>query len=276
MVRMRNIKLGYRWLGAAGIELRADGESLLIDPYVTRLPWHHMFFHHVQSNIRWVKELITNGDHILVTHAHIDHLLDVSTVMDQTGAPVYGSQNTCRLLQALGMDESKIHIIKAGDRFTAGVFDVSVFFARHYPVPFFLPGAVPVNTKPPRTARQYRMDSCFSYLIEVGGIRILVDSGKREHRNLPADVLVIHPFYGARRYRRLFEEVRPKLVIPNHWDNFMAPFSRVSEQEPFRHDWVSLLVRQWVLPRFGRMIQGYSPEINTLIPQIFQVYDLAQ
>lgn len=274
MTHQRNIQVGYRWFGAAGIELRAEGQSLLIDPYISRIPWHYMFFRSVQSNTRLVKELITNGNHILVTHTHIDHLLDVSTVMEYTGASVYGSQNTCRLLRALGSEKTKIHQIEAGDQFTLGAFRVSVISARHMPVPGFLPGVVPVNTKPPHTARQYRMDACYSFLIEVNGIRILADSGKRQPKYLPADVLIIHPFYGAKHYQRLLTEVQPKLVIPNHWDNFMPTFLREVKPDQYPQDWVSSLVRRFVLPRFSKMILGYAPKVKVLVPQLYHEYDL--
>jgi L-ascorbate metabolism protein UlaG (beta-lactamase superfamily) len=276
MEHLSNMTLGYRWLGAAGFELRIGDCSLLIDPYVTRIPWQRMLFRRVQANRPLVQNILPRSEHILVTHAHIDHLLDVATVMECTGASVYGSPNTCRLLQALGMPETKIHCIAVGDHLTLGAFQVASFSARHFPVPGFMPGIVSDRSNPPRTARQYRMDSCFSYLIEAGGMRILVDSGKRKHQNLPADVLIIHPFYGAARYRRLIKEVRPKLVIPNHWDNFMAPFSRVIKQGQYPDDWVSTLVRRLILPRFSKMIQGYDPEVKVFIPQLFRDYDLSE
>ncbi len=274
MAHVSDLTLEYRWLGAAGIELRRGDCSLLIDPYVTRIPWQSMFFYHVRANRRLVQNIITCGDHILVTHAHIDHLLDVSTVMEFTGASVYGSQNTCRLLHALGVTESKIHPITAGEVFIAGAYKITTCPARHFPVPGFMPGVVSDHSKPPRTARQYRMDSCYSFLIEAGGMRILVDSGKREAQDLPADVLIIHPFYGAARYRRLITEVQPKLVIPNHWDNFMAPFSMDTPQILYPQDWASSLVRRWVLPRFTRMIQEHDPEVKVFVPQLFRDYDL--
>jgi len=264
----------YRRLGAAGFELHVGRQSLLIDPYVTRAPWHRMFFWHVRSNRRLVQELIPAGDHILVSHAHIDHLLDVSTVMEHTGASVYGSQNTCRLLQALGAEEIKIHQIETGDQVVLGKFSVSVLSAQHPPVLFFLPGAVPAKPKPPCTARQYRMDTCYSFLIEVGELRILTDSGKRHPQNLPADVLIIHPFYGAKHYQRLLNEVQPKLVIPNHWDNFMPTFSKEIKQGPYPNDLISLLVRRLILPSFSRVIQRYDPHVKVLVPQLFHEYDL--
>ncbi|MBN1537625.1 MAG: MBL fold metallo-hydrolase [Anaerolineales bacterium] len=276
MDNQNHIQVKYRWLGVAGIEIHDGGQSLLIDPYVTRVPWHHMFFWHVQPDRRLINKMFSRGDYILVTHAHIDHLLDVPTVIEQTGASAYGSQNTCRLLKALGVNESKIHCIESGEHLKVGNFDVSVFNAWHFPVPFFLPGTVPENTKPPRTARQYRMDACFSYLIKADGMRILVDSGKREPRILPAEVLVIHPLYVAAGYRRLIEEVQPKLIIPNHWDNFMPTISKEINKFSNPPDWLSALMRWWFLPLFSKMIKKFNPNVKVLIPQPFHEYDLRE
>ncbi len=269
-----NISVGYRWLGMAGIELRAIEQSLLIDPYFTRLPWQHILFRPVKSNRRLVKEMITGGDHILVTHAHIDHLLDVPAVVDCTDAPVYGSQNTCRLLHALGVAETKIHQIEAGDYLALGAFQVQVFSAKHIHVPGFGCGIVPADIKPPLTASQYRLDSCFTFLIEVNGLRVLVDSGRRSAQNLPADILIIHPFYQTGYSQMLLNDVRPQLVIPNHWDNFMAPFIKNDKPEMHPPDWITSLIRRVVLPRFSRTIKRYAPDVKVLIPQVFWEYDL--
>ncbi|MHB8278441.1 MAG: hypothetical protein ACYDIA_12415 [Candidatus Humimicrobiaceae bacterium] len=34
----------------------------------------------------------------MVTHSHIDHLMDVPAIINNTGCKVYGSNNTCKLL----------------------------------------------------------------------------------------------------------------------------------------------------------------------------------
>lgn len=264
----------YRWLGAAGIELLVNGQSLLVDPYITRLPWHYMFFRHVQPNQPLVKEMLRGSDHILVTHAHIDHLLDVPVIAERNDGSIYGSQNTCGLLRVLGVASPKIHRIEAGDRFILGQCRISVYPARHFPLPGFMSGTVKSNIRPPLTAHQYQMDSCFSFLIEAGSIRILIDSGKRISQDIPAEVLIIHPFYRAEYYQKLLTEVQPKLVIPNHWDNFMAPFSWRDKTASCPQDWISSLVRRLILPRFRKLIQRHAPTVKVLIPQVFYGYDL--
>lgn len=270
-----NIRVGYRWLGAAGVALRVDGQTLLIDPYISRLPWHHMFFRCIQPNRQLVGDTIGIGNHILVSHSHVDHLLDVPVIVDYTGAEVYGSQNTCSLLSILGVSASKIHLIGAGNELSCGLFKTVVYPARHYPIPFFMPGNLDAHLHPPLTARQYRMDVCFSFLIEADGMRILVDSGRRKFQHVPADVLIINPFYRAGYYQKQFKAVQPKLVIPNHWDNFMAAFFDKRSKNSYSQDWVSALIARFLLPRFRRIVQTYSPGVKIIIPQLFREIDLS-
>lgn len=269
-----NIRIGYRWLGTAGIELGINGQSLLIDPYVTRLPWYQMFFQRVQPNLGLVKKIIASGNQILISHAHVDHLLDVPVIVENTGAAVYGSQNTCWLLRRLGVAEAKIHPIEAGDCLFLAPYRVTVFSARHPRVPFFMPGSIPEHWQPPFTARQYRMDSCLSFLIEVGGRQILIESGKRTSPFIPADVLIISPFYNAAYYKRMLSDVHPKWIIPNHWDNFMAPLS-LNDRQTYPVDGISSLIARFVLPRFVHTVNEYAPSGRVLIPQLFRTYDLA-
>ena len=48
----------FRWLGVAGIELKVNGEILLIDPFFTRPPAWRMWFGRVSANHKLVAEHI--------------------------------------------------------------------------------------------------------------------------------------------------------------------------------------------------------------------------
>ena len=96
----------FRWLGVAGIELLSSeelmaDESLLIDPFFTRPPIWRLWFGRVAPNPARIPASLPRCDHILVSHAHYDHLLDVPVIARRTLARVYGSANTCALLQSL-------------------------------------------------------------------------------------------------------------------------------------------------------------------------------
>ncbi|QLG47156.1 metal-dependent hydrolase [Costertonia aggregata] len=66
------------FLGHASILLEFDGQTLLVDPFITG--------NEKAAGIIDVNAL--HPDYILVTHAHQDHILDVESIAEKTGATV--------------------------------------------------------------------------------------------------------------------------------------------------------------------------------------------
>ena len=94
-----------RWLGVAGIELRTADQTLVIDPYLTRVPFWRVAFRRLRTDHALVAQHIPRCDFVLVTHSHFDHLMDVPAVVHHTGALALGSVNTCRLLALSGVTQ---------------------------------------------------------------------------------------------------------------------------------------------------------------------------
>lgn len=67
-------KLTY--LGHSAFYIEKDFDGILIDPFITGNP---------TANFDFTKKTIT---HILVTHAHLDHLGDAIAISKHTGAPI--------------------------------------------------------------------------------------------------------------------------------------------------------------------------------------------
>ena len=85
------------YLGTNSYLVRAPGATLLIDPYFTRLPSFRAALNlTVRSDSGRVAWALREGrvpnrvDAILVTHGHIDHLLDVPSIARETGARITG------------------------------------------------------------------------------------------------------------------------------------------------------------------------------------------
>lgn len=264
----------FRWPGVAGIELRVNKKILVIDPFFTRPPARRLWFGRVSPNRELIAEKMPDCDYVLVTHAHYDHLMDVPDIVRNTSAIALGSPNTCQLLAVCGVPQQQIREIKVGDHLTLGSFRVRVLPAQHIRTPGFLPGPLPPNLQPPLRLRDYRMDRCFSFLIEVGGLRLLDWCGIRSEPAPPADVLFVAPYGANSFYKALLHATRPRLVVPVHWENFFRPLSKPVRPYFKPPRWAFPPLERIEPRRFRSLIEGISPEVRVLFPEMFSGYDL--
>ena len=137
-------------------------------------------------------------------------------------------------------------------------------------------GPLPRRLTPPLRARDYRMDRCYSYLIEGGGWRLLDWTNVGPEGAVPADVLFVAAAASAPYYEALLAAVRPRIVIPIHWDDFFRPLSKPIRPvlKPPARRWPFL--QRMDLSAFERSIGRVAPGVKVLVPEIFRTYDLAQ
>ena len=70
-----------KWLGHGSFRYEIAGQVLLVDPWLTGNPSLPEERH---------AEAVDGATHILLTHAHIDHVADVLTLAKQLDIPVVG------------------------------------------------------------------------------------------------------------------------------------------------------------------------------------------
>ncbi len=278
------MSLTYRWLGVAGLEFTDQNFTLLIDPFLTRPGKAAVLAgRRVRTNEGLIARNISRADAVLVTHPHYDHLLDVPEVMRKTGARAFGSPNTCALLALNGISPGQVNTIWVGDQLQLGPFTVEVFPSYHTRIPFqrLFNGALPYrlrngSTRLPLRLSDYRMDACYSFNIRVDGLVIQIG-----RHPIQADALFISPYGGEGALETtLLHTVRPKWIIPIHWDDFTRPLHR-----PLRT--MLLTPAQGLRPLvppvsrldlqvFTRRIRQIYPEAEVRIPAIFQTYQFDQ
>jgi len=267
-------KLAFAWLGVAGIKLCINSHTLLIDPFLTRPPLHNVLWGRPTSNTALLAEKIPQADHILVTHAHYDHLMDVPEIALRTGAIVLGSFNTYQLMQILGVPVTRLRVIHAGDEISLPYAQVKVMAGRHPFIPAYTPGRLKRNLCPPLRLCEYRMDDCFSFHIQAAGMQMLVWSSVSSQAALPADMLLLRAVANPRWYRDLLAQVKPRLAIPTHWDD---QFRELSEPvRPFFSPPMPAFppIQRINLQKFTDRIHHSEPACRVLVPEIFQLYDL--
>ena len=257
------MSLRFRWLGVAGVEIKAGNQVLAIDPFFTRPNLVQMLWP-VQSNLLLAAEMLPACNVLLVTHPHYDHLMDVPAILENTAATAYGSANTCQLLSICDVPQTRMKQLQVGDELLLGAFRVEVIPGQHSSLPFgwLINGHVLPALHTPLHVWDYRMDVCLGYRITVMGCRLLICAADPR----PADVLFAVAQESSSYYRKLISSVRPNTFIPIHWDNFTRtinkPIRRISR--PGR-------LPLWQVSRLARQLM---PTLDVVVPDIFREYTL--
>lgn len=262
------IKLTY--LGVAGWRFRAGDSSLLIDPYFTRLSMLQVLFGHAVPDAQAIAKYTPAAQWILVSHAHYDHLMDVPEAARLAGAQVMASSQSVHLMDILGIDEPHRTCIYPGDMLQCGEFRVEVYESQHRKILGGIPyvGPLAEGLAPPLRARDYRMDRQLSFRITTRDLRVLVASGIEAEPQVKADVLIVGADAARRQLRTLLDATRPRLVLPNHWDDVFRPLSQ--PLRPMRVPPSSYIptLRRISLEAFARRVCDLSPKTAVFIPRI--------
>ncbi|OIP42383.1 MAG: hypothetical protein AUK47_04540 [Deltaproteobacteria bacterium CG2_30_63_29] len=229
--------LEIRWLGTAGYEFRFEGHTLLIDPYVSRLGLVHFLTRAARPNRQAVERFIDKANAIVVGHSHFDHILDVPAIAERTNAAVYCSISGTNLMNAAGLDPARVNLCHGGEHFEVGPFKVQLVKSQHSrfglggQVPY--PGDIPAGVCLPMKGQQYRVGQVFGILVEVAGHRFYhqgsADLIESELAGLQVDTFLmgISARHATPNYvPRILRVLKPKRVIPMHYDNFFKPMSK--------------------------------------------------
>ena len=245
-----------RWLGVAGFTLRAGDTVIAHDPYLSRPGRLATLFRPVQPDAVVIERMLGPASPapelarvslLLVGHSHYDHLADVPEIARRTGAWVVGSATTANIAQGYGLAAERTRVAGPGAVLEEGAFEVRVFESRHAKV---LLGRVPFEgklTEPPAAplrAFSFVLGDARGYLVteRATGLRIVFLSSAGRHvpaleeigrLAAPVDVLLPASQGGDADYARdLVRTLRPRLVVPHHFDDFSVPLDDPSAGDP--------------------------------------------
>ena len=286
-------RVTLEYMGAAGWRVSDGTTIILIDPYLSRIlgpppplappytrtpgdtrpvyGWNDV----AAPDVAGIDAHVPHGDFVFVTHTHYDHVLDVPHIALSTHSTVIGTESTENVMRAYGVPEKQLITVRGGEDFDFGLFSVKVIPSLHSPLDhkhYFSSEIAPAGMKAPLTLQQMHPEGgTLAYLIRFHGHQILVFGGmnyiEREIEGLEPDVVLVGAAssrkeiydYSVRLMRALHF---PPLVLPTHWDNFLAPYG-ASQQASVD-----------ALQSFIQEIRAASPKTKIVVPKYFEAIPL--
>jgi L-ascorbate metabolism protein UlaG (beta-lactamase superfamily) len=241
--RFKAVKLApgltVEWLGAAGYRLRYRDETLLVDPYVSRVPLRNLLCRvPALPDAAVINPIFPAGERvvgILLGHAHFDHAVDAPALARRYRCSVLGSQSVVALMGVHGLAAQAVKAVPC-HRYQLGPFAVTFVPSRHsklvlgLKVPF--DGELTCAAFDCLTPSGYKCGQVWGIHIEVGGTTFyhqgsadLVDDAI-QHRGVDVFLAGVAGRSFTRDYwGRILPRLDPDVVLLNHYDDFFRPLA---------------------------------------------------
>jgi L-ascorbate metabolism protein UlaG (beta-lactamase superfamily) len=225
--------LELAWLGTAGFRITYQGQHLLIDPYLTRMPFADLLRRRVVAADLTRLAAVPDPVAILVGHTHFDHALDVPALVARGTCSAYGSQSLASLLALHGLRERAI-VVEPHRVYELGPFTVTFVPSKHAKLAggLWVPygGEITCDHVDHLIPQAYKCGQVWGIHIAVAGVTLyhqgscdlIEDAIIHQH----VDVLlcgISGRRFTARYVERLLRAFEPRLVVPHHYDDFFAP-----------------------------------------------------
>jgi L-ascorbate metabolism protein UlaG (beta-lactamase superfamily) len=279
---MRNLnEITLRWLGVAGIDLGCPGRRIVFDPYFTRVSMRGMLFSRLYSNATLIRRYLPTCDAIIITHSHFDHLMDAAEAAHQTGAVVYGSPNTCRILRAQGLPPKQVVEIHPGAVLDFYPIKVTAFAQRSHPfVAGFGMQSLPENLELPLHARDFAMDFGLSFLVECGGLRFLTEGCSNPGEPGRVDILFTSPLNPGENevatVRTFLDNYQPRVVIPVHCDDMWFPLDAPARGQFALTGRLLPPLARFYPQRFKDLVESIPGGTKVFLPERLRVYNMGE
>jgi L-ascorbate metabolism protein UlaG (beta-lactamase superfamily) len=235
--------LEVEWLGVSGYRISFEGQTLFVDPYLSRVPFADLLrrraalpdpaaldrFVHAPGEVAGV----------LVGHTHFDHAVDTPAIARRFGCKAYGSDSLVTLMAVHGLAERAVEV-DPYRTYELGPFEVSFTPSVHsklllgLAVPY--DGDLTCEHLDGLSPAAYRCGQVWGISIEVAGLRFyhqgsanLIDDAIRERG---VDVFlagIAGRSFTDEYWQRILPRLDPKVVVPTHYDNFFRPLGQRME-----------------------------------------------
>jgi L-ascorbate metabolism protein UlaG (beta-lactamase superfamily) len=231
--------LELEWLGVSGYRMSYQGQTIFIDPYVSRVP--------LAALIRRTPALPDAGlidryigdpgtvAGVLVGHTHFDHAVDAPAIARRLRCRAYGSSSLTRLMALHGAADQAVEV-EPYVTYELGPFTVSFVPSLHsklvlgLAVPF--DGELTCDHLDALGPGAYRCGQVWGIHIEVAGATFyhqgsanLLDDAIR-HRGVDFFLAGVAGRGFTRDYwGRILSLLEPRTIVPTHYDDFFRPLA---------------------------------------------------
>jgi L-ascorbate metabolism protein UlaG (beta-lactamase superfamily) len=235
--------LEIEWLGVSGYRLTHEGQSLYIDPYVSRVPLRDLVLRRpaLPEPMALDRFIEPRGKvaGVLVGHTHFDHAVDAPELARRFDCRAYGSSSLARLMAMHGLADRAVEV-EPYRTYELGPFTVSFTPSAHSKLLLGLAvpwdGELTCDHLDSLAPGAYRCGQVWGISIEVAGVRLyhqgsanLVDEAIREGGVDYFLAGVAGRGFTRDYWRRILPRLDPRVVIPTHYDNFFRPLGRPME-----------------------------------------------
>jgi L-ascorbate metabolism protein UlaG (beta-lactamase superfamily) len=232
--------LEVEWLGVSGYRISAEGKTLFVDPYLSRVSFADLLRRRsalpepamLDRFIHAPGEVVG----VLVGHTHFDHAVDAPAIARRFGCKAYGSDSLMTLMGLHGLGAQTVEV-EPYRTYELGPFEVSFTPSVHsklllgLAVPY--DGDLTCEHLDSLSPAAYRCGQVWGISIKVAGVSFyhqgsanLIDEAVRER-----DVDVFLAGVAGRNFtedywRRIIPRLDPKVIVPTHYDNFFRPLGQ--------------------------------------------------
>lgn len=242
-----------KYLGISNLCFDDGKNTILFDACLTRPSLKSLIFKRIRTKRHLVDQILTAAglkkvDAIFISHSHYDHALDTAYLTRKFNAQLYGSSSTLNIAKGAGINNTQLNLFKAGQSYQIGDFRVKVLRSVHSK-PFFFNNDLGQRIKKPLRkaafAWQFKEGGSYDFLVENRGQKFLIRPSfgylLNELNGMRADYLFLGDTTLSRAgqdeqvnfFSETVEKVKPKMIIPLHWDNFTRSLTQSATYLPF-------------------------------------------
>lgn len=229
--------LELQWLGVSGYRMTYQGQTIFIDPYVSRAPLKSLLLRrtaiHDEKMIERYIDAPGDVAGVLVGHTHFDHAIDAPAIVRKFGAKAYGSASLRQLMKLHGLEDATV-VVEPNRTYELGPFNVRFIRSAHSKLilgkKVLFDGELTCDHLHGLTPGAYKCGQVWGIRIEVAGVSFYhqgsADLLDDELPSEPVDYFLagvagrsVTPNY----WRRILPKLDPATIVPTHYDDFFKP-----------------------------------------------------